>query len=98
MTLRLQEQPLRRLSRRRRLDWQLKRCKLGLVKAAEFVFNGGKSDVADFAGLIKSATKELAEIRKSNRTSDLEIRRLQAATRKRLGRIRENLRHVEAAR
>jgi hypothetical protein len=42
--------------------------------------------------------KELSEIRKTSRATDAEIRRLQSSTRRKLARIGENLRHVEAAR
>lgn len=52
----------------------------------------------NYLTVIKAAMKELSEIRKANRTTDAEIRRLQNSTRKKLGRIEENLRHVEAAR
>ena len=47
---------------------------------------------------IEAAKKELSAIRKANKGTDAEIRRLQTSTRKRLDRIQENLRHVEAVR
>jgi hypothetical protein len=65
------------------------------VKVAELTLNGNESEIVM---LIKSATREITDIRKDNQSSDIEIRRLQAATRKKLNRIRENLRHVETAR
>ncbi len=52
----------------------------------------------NFLPALKIAIKELSAIRRANRATDAEIRRLQTSTRKKLGRIQENLRHVEAAR
>lgn len=51
---------------------------------------------AKFGELIRTADKELAEIRRANRAADAEIRRLRATTRRRLERIRANLSHVES--
>ena len=56
------------------------------------------ADESRFAALIKRGLKELTEIHKANKVTDAEIRRLQASTRKKLNRIEENLRYVEAAR
>ena len=52
----------------------------------------------NFLPALNIAIKELSAIRRANRATDAEIRRLQTSTRKKLGRIQENLRHVEAAR
>ena len=57
-----------------------------------------EADMMNYLTVLKAAIKELSEIRKANRATDAEIRRLQSSTRKKLGRIEENLRHVEAAR
>ena len=46
--------------------------------------------------LIRDGLKELTAIHKANKTEDAEIRGLQAATRKKLDRICQNLKHVEA--
>jgi len=59
--------------------------------------NACKDDVR-ISTLMKEGLEELAAIRKENRALDAEIRRLGAATRKKLGRIRDNLRHVQATR
>ena len=53
---------------------------------------------AQFKAQLRGYLEELTLIRKVNRTADAEIRQLRAATRKKFDRIRENLRHVEAAR
>jgi hypothetical protein len=53
---------------------------------------------ARFAAQLRNCLDELALVRKANRVTDIEIRQLRAATRKKLDRIRENLRHVEATR
>ncbi|MEK7685848.1 MAG: hypothetical protein AAB466_10540 [Verrucomicrobiota bacterium] len=57
-----------------------------------------EADASGYSALIKEGLKELAVIHKANKATDLEIRRLQASTRKKLNRIRENLRYVHAAR
>ena len=57
-----------------------------------------EADVSGYLGALNTAMKELSAIRKANKTTDAEIRRLRSSTRKKLGRIRENLHHVEAAR
>lgn len=66
------------------------------MKAAELPIQGDRAQFSELTVLIKSATKELAGIRKDNHASDLEIRRLQVSTRKKLSRIRENLRRYRA--
>ncbi len=53
---------------------------------------------AQFAAQLRGYLEELTLIRKANRTAAAEIRQLRVATRKKFDRIRENLRHVEAAR
>lgn len=55
-------------------------------------------DEMELLPAIKVAMKELSQIRVANRATDIEIRRLQTSTRKKLNRIRENLSHVEATR
>jgi hypothetical protein len=57
-----------------------------------------EADMMNYLTAIEAAVKELSEIRKANRATDAEIRRLQSSTRKKLARIGENLRHVETAR
>jgi len=69
-----------------------------MMKTATATLNGNQADMASFTTLLKAAMKELSEIHKANKAQDAEIRRLQASTRKKLDRIRENLRHVEATR
>ena len=56
------------------------------------------AQAARYSEIIADALKEISAIHKRNKTLDVEIRRLQSSTRKRLERIRENLRHVEAIR
>ena len=68
------------------------------MKTATATLNGDKAELAGFTTLIKAAMKEVSEIHKANKAQNAEIRRLQASTRKKLDRIRENLRHVEATR
>lgn len=57
-----------------------------------------EADASRQLALIKEGLKELAVIHKANQATDVEIRRLQASTRKKLNRIREDLRYVQAAR
>ena len=57
-----------------------------------------EEDMANYAIVLKAAVKELSAIRKANKVTDAEIRRLQASTRRKLSRIQENLRHVQAVR
>jgi hypothetical protein len=57
-----------------------------------------EQEIAPYVEVIEAAKKELSAIRKANKGTDAEIRRLQTSTRKRLDRIQENLRHVEAVR
>ena len=40
--------------------------------------------------------REMAALHRANKADDAEIRRLQISTRKKLDRIRETLRHVQA--
>ena len=56
------------------------------------------TDEVEFSTLIKEGLEELATIHKANKVTDAKVRRLQMSTRKKLGRIRENLRFVQAAR
>ena len=57
-----------------------------------------EDSIAPYMDVIAAAMKELTAIRKANKLTDAEIRRLQTATEKKLKRIEENLRHVEAVR
>ena len=57
-----------------------------------------EADVSGYLGALNTAVKEFSQIRQANQTTDAEIRRLRTSTRKKLGRIRENLDRVEAAR
>ena len=50
---------------------------------------------AQFSAQLRRYLQELTAIREANKVTDAEIRQLQASTRRKLGRIRENLRHVE---
>jgi hypothetical protein len=69
-----------------------------MMKTATATFNGDKAGMADLSTVIKAAIRELSGIRKANKVTDAEIRRLRTSTRKKLCRIQENLRHVEAVR
>jgi hypothetical protein len=57
-----------------------------------------ETEAAQNSTLIREGLKELASIHKANKVTDAEIRRLQTSTRKKLDRIRQNLRYVQAAR
>lgn len=69
-----------------------------MMKPATATLNGDKAELADFSAVVKAAMRELLGIRKANKKTDAEIRRLRTSTRKKLCRIQENLRHVEAVR
>ncbi len=69
-----------------------------MTTKATAVSEDKEEDMANYAIVLKAAVKELSAIRKANRVTDAEIRRLQASTRKKLSRIQENLRHVQAVR
>ena len=68
------------------------------MKTATATLNGDKAETTSSLTVIKAAMKELSAIRKANKTTDAEIRRLKTSTRQTLRRIEENLRHVEAHR
>jgi|GEM_PF-2421010 len=68
------------------------------MKAATTLPRDEQRAEAQFAAQLRSCLDELALVRKANRATDMEIRQLRAATRKKFDRIRENLRHVEATR
>jgi len=68
------------------------------MKAKAITIHAADKDDVQIASLIKEAVQELASIRKANRATDFEIRRLGASTRKKLGRIREHVRYVQATR
>jgi hypothetical protein len=68
------------------------------MKVATTLPEGKLRTEAQFAAQIRGYLDELTLIRKANRATDVEIRQLRAATRKKFERIRENLRHVEATR
>ena len=65
------------------------------IKAATITENGAEE--AKFSTFFRSSMREMAALHRANKASDLEIRRLQTATRKTLDRISQNLRHVQAA-
>ena len=69
-----------------------------MMKTATATLNGDKAELADFSTVIQAALRELSGIRKANKATDAEIRRLKTSTRKKLCRIQENLRHLEAVR
>jgi hypothetical protein len=69
-----------------------------MMKTATATLNGNKAELADFSTVIQAALRELSGIRKANKATDAEIRRLRTSTRRKLGRIQENLRQVEAVR
>ena len=64
------------------------------IKAATISENGAEE--AKFSVFFRSSMREMAELHRANKADDAEIRRLQISTRKKLDRIRENLRHVQA--
>jgi hypothetical protein len=53
---------------------------------------------ANLSLLLRDSIKELAALHKENDAMSTEIRKLQVSTRKKLDRIEENLRHVQASR
>ena len=64
------------------------------IKAATLLENGAETN--KFGAFFRSTMREMTALHRANKTSDAEIRRLQASTRKKLDRIWENLRHVQA--
>ena len=64
------------------------------LKAAIISENG--ADEAKFSAFLRAATREMTELHRANKVSDVKIRRLQISTRKTLDRIGEILRHVQA--
>jgi len=80
------------------LDLRFKQDKLWIMKTSTAIRNGATAEMAGFSTLIKAAMRELASIRKANKATDAEIRRLKTSTRKKLSRIQQNLRYVEAVR
>jgi hypothetical protein len=86
------------ISGKTRFDSDTRGSKLEVMKVATAPSNGDRAEMANLSTVIKAAMRELASIRKANKTADAEIRRLRTSTRKRLTRIQENLRHVEATR
>lgn len=56
------------------------------------------TEAPPYSEIIADALKEISALHKRNIALDAEIRRLQSSTKKRLDRIRANLRHVEAIR
>jgi hypothetical protein len=68
------------------------------MKVKDAIVPASATDESRFLALIRKGLKELTEIRRLNKATDAEIRRLQASTRKKLDRIEENLEYVEAAR
>ena len=64
------------------------------LKAATISENG--ADETKFSAFLRAATREMTTLHRANKVSDVEIRRLQISTRKKLDRIQEILRHVQA--
>jgi len=64
------------------------------LKAAIISENGAEE--VKFTDFLREANHEMAAIRRANKVSHAEIRRLQISTRKKLDRIQEILRHVQA--
>jgi hypothetical protein len=64
------------------------------LKAAMISENGAEE--LKFTDFLRSATREMTTLHRANIVSDAEIRRLQISTRKKLDRIQEILRHVQA--
>ena len=64
------------------------------TKAATISWNG--TDEATFGTFFRASMREMAALHRANKADDAEIRRLQISTRKKLDRIRETLRHVQA--
>jgi hypothetical protein len=64
------------------------------IKAAMISENGAEE--TKFSAFFRSSMREMAALHRANKASDAEIRRLQVSTRKKLDRIWENLRHVQA--
>ena len=57
-----------------------------------------EAEMSNYLDVLNAAMKELSEIRKANKTTDAQIRRVRTSTRKKLSRIRENLHRVETIR
>jgi hypothetical protein len=53
-------------------------------------------DCGELAAFLRASLKELTAIHRANKAADAEIRKLQSSTRKKLDRIWENLRYVQA--
>jgi hypothetical protein len=64
------------------------------IKAATISENGAEE--AKFGAFFRASMREMAALHRANQADDAEIRRLQISTRKKLDRIRENLRPVQA--
>ena len=64
------------------------------IKAATISENG--ADEVKFIAFIRASLRELTTLHRANKADDAEIRKLQISTRKKLDRIRENLRPVQA--
>jgi hypothetical protein len=64
------------------------------LKAVMISENGAEE--RKFGEFIRASLRELTTLHRANKSDDAEIRRLQISTRKKLDRIRENLRHVQA--
>ena len=57
-----------------------------------------EAEMNNYLDVLDTAMKELSDIRKANKATDAQIRRLRTSTRKKLSRIRENLHRVETTR
>jgi hypothetical protein len=61
------------------------------MKSKAFVISETEEKPAGFSSFFRESLRELAAIHRANRSDDVEIRKLQSSTRKKLDRIRENL-------
>jgi len=66
------------------------------MKTKAATISGNGTDEATFSAFFRASMREMAALHRANKADDAEIRRLQISTRKKLDRIRETLRHVQA--
>ncbi len=66
------------------------------MKAKAAVTLETSGDSGELTAFLRASLKELTAIHRANKAADTEIRKLQSSTRKKLDRIWENLRYVQA--
>ena len=66
------------------------------MKMRAAVFSGNGAEELKFGEFLRASMREMTALHRANQADNAEIRRLQISTRKKLDRIRENLRHVQA--